>query len=158
MGKNTEVMDITVERKSQFGICYKNQWFNMSQYADVKLTDFTVGQSYKVAVDVSKTGKTYISGLVSSGGTKPDPEKAASVKQETRAVTDPVPATQLVGTQRDLLIVSQASLKSVLESPTIASLAAVMPEDKVPDLIRRYTNLGVEIVLEIVGKHANADK
>lgn len=54
--------------------------------------------------------------------------------------------------QKDLSFIAQASLKSTLESPMIANLSMEVGRDQVPALIREYTELGVQIVLDIMAK------
>lgn len=54
--------------------------------------------------------------------------------------------------QKDFSFIAQASLKSTLESPMIANLSMEVGRDQVPALIRAYTELGVQIVLDIMAK------
>lgn len=54
--------------------------------------------------------------------------------------------------QKDLSIIAQSSLKSTFQSPTLANLAMEVGRDQVPALIRAYTELGVQIVLDIMAK------
>jgi len=51
---------------------------------------------------------------------------------------------------KDLYMATMASLKSVLESPMLAVLANTKDESQLPDLIRQYTKLGVEVILEVI--------
>ena len=53
-------------------------------------------------------------------------------------------------TQKDVFMAAQAAMKSTLESPTVQFLATGMPEDKIPGLIKKYAELGVDIVLDIL--------
>lgn len=77
---------------------------------------------------------------------------AASRKELGTSASAPSDAVRDGMTPKDLSFIAQASLKSTLESPMIANLSMEVGRDQVPALIREYTELGVQIVLDIMAK------
>lgn len=156
-----EEMTIKVDKVGKFGVEVNKVWLNISQYGDASLEDFEAGKTYRIVAIHSKTGKIYIDKILDGKGSPELPKTAVEETKPSRTGNSPVapagtngPAPVSAGVEslstRDVYMAAQAAMKSALESPTVHFLATTLPEDQVPDLIRKYAELGVDIVLKIV--------
>lgn len=163
MAGKVETITIKVERKSQYGLLFQNNWFSISKFGEASLDQFEAGRSYIVVVSYSKEGKPYIDKLIGPAeAAAPVPTAAPSQGyahapvQLIQPVAKPSPEAHVSTvdslTVRDIYMAAQAAMKSTLESPTVHYLATTMKDEDVPALIRQYMKLGVELVLETVAE------
>lgn len=167
MAGKVETITIKVERKSQYGLLFQNNWFSISKFGEANLDQFEAGRSYTVVVSYSKEGKPYIDKLIGpADASVPVPTAAPAqcyahapvqtLPYVTKPAAKPSPEANVSAvdslTVRDIYMAAQAAMKSTLESPTVHYLATTMKDEDVPALIRQYMKLGVDLVLETVAE------
>lgn len=118
---------ITIERQSQYGVYANGEWFNKSKFGKFDLKALAIGQSYEIEGSLApeKDGKRqkFIDSYKPHGAAAPvapPPPVGGTVSHPPAAA----PAVDYVKKedQRTASIVTQAIIKSLLESPILPVL------------------------------------